>query len=93
MTKEETSSPTVSIEALMLTCVIDAKEQRNVAVVDLLGAFMQSDMEGEVIMKLEGVMVEVIVKIDPSKYEKYSVQENGKDVIYAILTKALYGTL
>jgi hypothetical protein len=54
---------------------------------------MQSDMEGKVIMKLEGVMAEVILKIDPKKYKKHVVQERGKDVVYVILTKALYGTL
>ena len=50
-------------------------------------------MKGKVVMKLEGVMAEIIIKIDPKKYEKFVVQENGKDVIYVILTKALYGTL
>jgi hypothetical protein len=50
-------------------------------------------MKGKVIMKLEGIMVEVILKIDPKKYSKHVAKENGKDVIYVILTKALYGTL
>jgi hypothetical protein len=50
-------------------------------------------MEGTVLMKLEGVMAEVIMKIDPKKYKKFVVQEGGHDVIYVKLTKALYGTL
>jgi hypothetical protein len=54
---------------------------------------MQSDMKGKVMMKLEGVMAEVIIKIDPKKYTKYVAKENGKDLIYVILTEALYGTL
>jgi hypothetical protein len=53
---------------------------------------MQSDMKGKAVMKLEGVMGEVIIKIDPQKYTKYVAKENGKDVIYVILTKALFGT-
>jgi hypothetical protein len=93
MSKQETSSPTVATESLILTCVINAIEKRDVATCDIPGAFMQSDMKGKVVMKLEGVMAEVILKIDPKKYEKFIVQENGKDVIYVILTKALYGTL
>jgi hypothetical protein len=32
----------------------------------------------------------VILKIDPQKYIKYVAKENGKDVIYVILTKAVY---
>jgi hypothetical protein len=41
-TKEEASSPTVAIEAVMLSCVIDAMEKRDVATVDIPGAFMRS---------------------------------------------------
>ena len=43
--KEEASSPTVSIEALMISCMIDAEEGREVATIDIPGAFMQADMD------------------------------------------------
>jgi hypothetical protein len=93
MTKEDTSSPTVATEALMLSCMIDATKHRDVATCGIPGAFMQSKMEGKVIMKLEGVMTEIIQKIDPGQYEKHTVYKRGKPVIYVILLKALYGTL
>jgi hypothetical protein len=93
MSKEETSLPTVATEALILPCVVDASEGRDVATCDIPGAFMQSNMKGKVVMKLEGAMAEVIVKMDPKQYTKYVKKENGKDVIYIILAKALYGTL
>jgi hypothetical protein len=38
-------------------------------------------MEGKVVMKLEGVMAEVLKRIDPTKYKKYTTHENGKPVI------------
>jgi hypothetical protein len=66
--------------------VIDDVEKLDIATCDIPGAFMQSDMKGKVVMKLKGVMAKVILKIDPKKYTR-------KDVIYAILKKALYGTL
>jgi hypothetical protein len=91
--KQETSSPTVATESLTLTCVVDAIDERDVATSDIRGAFMQSNMKGKVVMKLEGVLADMILKIDPKKYTKYVVKENGHDVIYVILTKALYGTL
>ncbi len=40
ITKEDASSPTVSSEAVMLTCVIDATKKRDVAVVDTPNAFI-----------------------------------------------------
>jgi hypothetical protein len=92
-TKSKTSSPTVSTESLFLSCVIDAKEERDVATCDIPGAFMQADMEGTVHMQLEGEMAELIVKLDPKLYRKYVRYERGKPVIYVRLKKALYGTL
>ena len=44
-------------------------------------------------MKTEGKMAQLMTKIDPKKYEKYTVMEKGKQVIYKILLKTLYGTL
>ena len=35
--KKDTSSPTVTMEGLFLSCTIDAKEHRDVATVDLPG--------------------------------------------------------
>eukprot|EP00957_Ditylum_brightwellii_P184341 14041164-Ditylum_brightwellii.AAC.1 len=43
--KDDTSAPTVATEALMLSCLIDAMEGRDVATVDIPGAFMQADMD------------------------------------------------
>ncbi len=40
ITKEDVSSPTVSAEAVMLTCVIYAVEGRDVAVIDVPNAFV-----------------------------------------------------
>jgi len=44
-TKEETSSPTVRTESLLLSCVIDAKERQQVITCDVPGAFMQVDID------------------------------------------------
>ena len=94
MSKEDSSSPTVSTEALFLTCLIDAMEKRDVATVDIPGAFMQSDMEGrDTYMKIEGKMVDILSKVDPSLYEEHATIENGKKVLYVKLKKALYGTV
>jgi hypothetical protein len=44
-TKDETSSPTVSPEALFLTSVINAQERRKVITINIPAAFMHSDMD------------------------------------------------
>jgi hypothetical protein len=83
MMKEENLSPTVATEALLLTCVIDAVEKRDITTCGIPGLFMRSDMKGKVVMKLKRVIAEIILKIDPKKHTKYVAKENGKDVIYA----------
>ena len=52
--KEDASALTILIEALVLSCIINTKEGRDVATVDVPGAFMQADMDEKVHIKLEG---------------------------------------
>ena len=91
-TKEETSSPTVSIEALLLSCMIDAMEKRDVATLDIPGAFMQADIDEEVHIKFDGELIDLLCQVDPS-LAQYVAVENGKKVLYTVLNKALYGTV
>merc|ERR1712086_675338 len=42
--KIDTSSPTASLTAIMLTCIIYAFEKRDVATVDIPGEFLQTKM-------------------------------------------------
>jgi hypothetical protein len=88
-TKEETTSPTVSTDALMLSLMIDAKEGRDVATADVEGAYLHADMEDFVILKLAGEAVDIMCQVNP-KYKKFVVVEHGKKVLYLQLLKALY---
>jgi len=92
--KEDASSPTVSIEAMMLSCAVDAKESRYAVVSVIPGAFLHADMEDKVYMLLEGTVAEMIVKLDPTIYRKHIwYNKHGKPMLYVQLKKALYGTL
>jgi hypothetical protein len=75
--KEEASSPTVSIKALMVSCVIDTKEGRDVATADIPGAFMQAEMDEVVYMRLEGVMVDILLELDQKKYGPHVMLQHG----------------
>ena len=59
VSREDATSPTVSTEAVFLTAVIDALEGREVAVVDVPGAFMQADMDETVHVRFTGKMVDL----------------------------------
>ena len=91
--KEDASALTVTIESIIISCVIDAAEWHDVATVDIPGAFMQADMDEVVHVKLKGKMVDLLVKIKPKLYRKYVLIKKGKPILYIELKKALYRTL
>ena len=61
--------------------------------IDIPGAFMQVDINALIHVRLEGPMAELLTRVDPSKYCTYMSNDNGKQVLYVELQKALYGTL
>jgi len=93
MAKEDAALPTVATEAVFLTAVIDALKEREVAVFDVPGAFMQADMDELVHVQFTGKMVELILEIDWKMYKPCVTMECGEKVMYVELLKALYGTL
>jgi hypothetical protein len=86
LAREDTSSPTVSTEATLLTLIIEAKEGRKVITVDIPNAFIQTehpfkDSEGnKMIMKIRGTVVDILCGIDPV-YNDYVEIEKGEKVL------------
>jgi hypothetical protein len=99
ITKEDVSSTTVTAEAVMLTCVIDAQEGCNVAVVDIPNAFVQTvvteeDAEHRVIVRIRGPLVDVLTSIAPDIYGPYvSTNKTGQKVLIVECLNAVYGTM
>jgi len=69
--KADTSSPAVSLEAMLLTCAMDAKKGQCVSVTDIPWAFLHVDMEQDVHMLLEGTIAELMAKLEPSLYRRF----------------------
>jgi len=79
--KGASASPTVSIESVLITAVIDALEERDVAVVDKPNAIVQTKMDDEkVIMKMRKQFVDLICKVAPDAYYKYVSIKNAVKV-------------
>ena len=60
----------------MLSCLMDAREVRYLATIDIPDTFMHAVMKDEVNMKLEGTMADLFSKIYPQLYEEYVTMEN-----------------
>ena len=97
ITKEELSSPNVSLYALMGSCVMDALDDRKVITIDILGAFLQGEWLQDKNLRhimFEGIMVEMICEIDTSYHKNVIWSKDGKKkFLYGRLVKAVYNTL
>ena len=64
-------SPPVSKEVVLIFAMIDAYEERDVAVLDVPVAYLSSDMDYDVFMIVCGTMAELMVSDNPTFYCKY----------------------
>ncbi len=79
--KEEAAAPTVALESVFVTTTIDAMEKQEVVTIDIPGAFLHADNDDYVIMKMNGLLAELMVKTDPKIYRKHVMIEKGRQVL------------
>ena len=81
LSREDSASPSAALESIMLTAVIDAHEGRDVMTADIPNAFIQAEMpelnkgDERVIMKITGVLVEMLVQLNPTSSGLHMVYE------------------
>jgi len=63
--KEDAASPTVSTELMFITATIAAKEGRKVRCYDVPSAFVNTDVDEDVIMVLKGELADMMIQIVP----------------------------
>jgi hypothetical protein len=84
----------VTSEAIFIQSTIFAHEGRDIATCDIPGAFLQADNPDYVLMRLDGILAELMVQVAPSHYRKYlTTNAKGKTVLYVQLEKAVYGMM
>jgi hypothetical protein len=97
LTKEEVSSPTVATEAVLLTCIIDAKEGREAITIDSPNAFIQTRIENTkdmAIITIRGFLVDILVEIAPDIYGRYlTTDQKGVKQLIVQCQNAIYGTM
>ena len=92
ISKEDSTSPTVHLESLLLTIMIDAFEHRDVATADIAGAFLLADMPEFIVVRLKNEVVDILCEANP-EWKSYVIIENNNQVLYLKLIKALYGCI
>ena len=90
---EDAASPTAALESVLLTAAIDAKEERDVGVLDIPNAFVQTRLEDEkdkAIIRLRGPLADALVQLDPDLYGPYVTKDKkGQSVLYTQIKNAL----
>ncbi len=76
ITNEDVSSPTVTAKVVMFILVIDAQEDRDIAVVDILNAFVQTVVDEEdahhcMIVRTRELLVNILVSPAPNVHGPY----------------------
>ncbi len=91
------SSPTVSTKAVLLTSIVDACKGREVAIVHIPNAFIQTkvdDAKDCVIIWITGVIVDWLVKVAPKVYALYvATNSKGVNILLVECYNAIYGTM
>jgi Reverse transcriptase (RNA-dependent DNA polymerase) len=85
---DDLSAPTVSTSAVLTILSVAAHERRKVAVVDIVGAFLNTDMDTGILvhMRLDTTMSGLLCRLDQA-YKEYM---DTRGCIVARLDKALY---
>jgi hypothetical protein len=82
---------------VLLSCIIDAKEERDIAVVYVPNAFVQTQVENEkdvAFIKIRGILVDILVEIAPDVYNSYvSKDKKGLKQLLVQCQNALYGMM
>jgi hypothetical protein len=92
--KEEAALPMVSTKLTFITASIAASEKRKVRCYNIPSAFVNTDMDEDVLMVLKGELTEMMIQIAPQVYRKYvMVDRKGTKILYVKLQKALYGLM
>ncbi len=95
--KEDVSYPTVWAEAVMLTWVINALKDWDIAVINIPNAFVQTivkDEEHRVVVCMRGPLEDILVSMAPDVYGPYvSTNMAGQKVMLVQCLSAIYRTM
>ncbi len=69
--KEEAASPTISMESMFITAAIAASGNRKVCCYDVPSAFVNTDVDKDVLVVLEGDLATKLLNIAPEVYQRY----------------------
>ena len=97
ISKEDASSLTVATESILCMCIIDAQEGRDVAVINIQNAFIQTcieDKKDKLFTRLRGDIVDILVSIAPKVCSDHVTKDRrGIKQLVVQCQNAMYDTM
>ena len=88
---ESVASPTVSLEYLLTTLLVDVFKGRDVATFDIPGAYLHAEIpeNKSVVLKIKGKFLSIMCDINP-EYKQFLRIEGKTSVFYLSVLREIY---
>ena len=84
--KENNASQTVRTNSVLISCTIDAHKEQDIAVINVPGAYLHSNLkrkDSTILKQLKGKVAELLVILNLKLYRKYIYyDEKGEAALY-----------
>ena len=87
--RDKAASLTVNVDSLLITVIIEASGNQDVAVIDLQGAYLHVNRDDLVVMVIRGQLAELMVETAPEIHCNYMTYHNGKAILHVSLQKVI----
>ena len=79
------------MDSIIIMAAIETFEQWRVITLDIPGAFLNVELDQDVIMLLKGELATMMVMVDPKLYRPFVIVTlKGEKLLYARMKKAMY---
>ena len=82
ISRDDVSSPTIQLESLMITLLVDGYEHRDVATADFVGAYLLAKMDDFILVKVDGTSADIMRRVNPA-FNKFVTKVRGKHYTYS----------
>ena len=91
--EQDSISPTIVVEALFYTFIMDVIKGRDVVTCDLSGYFLQTDTKEYLLLRGDRALAPLLVKLDLKQWKEHLRHQGNNLVINVCCDKSIYGTV
>jgi hypothetical protein len=94
MHKDDAPSPIAITESIIITAVINAKQERLIMIADFPSPFVRTEIgHQEIGQRICVTIVDILIELSPETYASNVVYDGKSKMLYVQMEKALYGML